>query len=297
MGTLHPSQLNIIREHNWFNLFVPRTIGGLEYDLPEGVRLLEQLAYADGSLGWVVTLCGGAAWFVGFLDQALVNTIYSDNHSCFAGSGSVSGIALAIDNGYLVNGIWRYASGSLFATVFTANCRLEDTNEIRSFLFFCPEVTIHRTWNAMGMIATGSHTFEVRNMLTSANRCFEIKPEAAVLSQAIYQFPFLQFAESTLAVNISGMAMRFLELAGASQTDLADSRQTFYEALDKAWNDINNPLHLQSLSGASRSLAHFARQMVDKTYPKCGMLASDLSTEINRVWRNLHTASQHTLLG
>ena len=39
MGQVHPEQLKLIFEQNWFNLFVPRSMGGLEMQLPEAVRL------------------------------------------------------------------------------------------------------------------------------------------------------------------------------------------------------------------------------------------------------------------
>ncbi len=67
LGVLHPRQLSLIYEYKWFKLFVPRSQGGLELSLPEGLRLEEGLAWADGSLGWTVTLCGGANWFIGFI--------------------------------------------------------------------------------------------------------------------------------------------------------------------------------------------------------------------------------------
>ena len=53
---------------------------------------------------------------------------------------------------------------------------------------------------------------------------------------------------------------------------------------------------LDEISNKSRTLAKLARQVVDDLYPYCGLVAASADTEINRVWRNLHTASQHRLL-
>ena len=75
-GQLHPEQLKLIYEQNWFNLFVPRSMGGLEMQLPEAVRLQEALAGADGSLGWTVTLCSGANWFIGFIDKQTASSFF-----------------------------------------------------------------------------------------------------------------------------------------------------------------------------------------------------------------------------
>ncbi|HLZ16394.1 MAG TPA: acyl-CoA dehydrogenase family protein, partial [Cyclobacteriaceae bacterium] len=71
-GNLHPDQVSIIREQNWLNMFVPKRYGGIELSLSEGVRIEECLSWADGSTGWVVTLCSGAAWFSGFLPHEVL---------------------------------------------------------------------------------------------------------------------------------------------------------------------------------------------------------------------------------
>src|SRR5690606_7260260 len=113
-------------EQKWFNLYVPKVYGGEEKTLPEILRIEENLAKADGSLAWTVTLCSGAAWFAGFLNKELATEIFSDPKACFAGSGAVGGTAIKIQSGYLINGFWKYASGALHATIFTANCTLKD---------------------------------------------------------------------------------------------------------------------------------------------------------------------------
>ena len=55
-GQLIPAQLDIIFDNNWLNIFVPEEFGGLQMGLPEALRLEEDLARIDGSLGWTVTL-------------------------------------------------------------------------------------------------------------------------------------------------------------------------------------------------------------------------------------------------
>ncbi len=62
------------------------------------------------------------------------------------------------------------------------------------------------------MIATASYSFEVKKLRIGKDRCFEINNKKALLSHPVYQYPFLQFAEATLAVNSSGMGMCFLDL-------------------------------------------------------------------------------------
>ena len=308
---LHPLQLKIIQEQKWFEIFVPKIYHGLELSLPEALRFEEALAWTDGSVGWTVTLCGGAGWFIGFLEPEIISTVFNVHEVCIAGSGKASGIAKMVENGYEITGYWDYATGADFATAFTANCVVEagGKQEIRPFLFLRDEVILHKNWNSMGMIATGSHSFEVKKLRVKKNRAFQIENNFATLPDPIFQYPFLAFAETTLAVNMSGMAMRFLDLCSFSlQTHLDNAsgklehaRRLFYEAVQNSWEAClnNRPVPsslLKDISLTSHKLAATARQVVNDLYPCCGMQAANPDTEMNRVWRNIHTASQHSLL-
>jgi alkylation response protein AidB-like acyl-CoA dehydrogenase len=322
LGSLHPEQLAIIFRNNWLRMFVPIDLGGLGLTLPESLRIEEGLAWADGSAAWVVTLCSGAAWFVGFLHPEVSAVIFRDDHVCLAGSGAVTGVAEITDSAYVIQGRWKYASGSLHATAFTMNCqvtkngqpvlRADGSSEIASFILNKNDVTIQRTWKSMGMIATGSHSFEVNRVLVPKDRCFIISPDRAVLTSFIYRYPFLQLAETTLAVNLSGMAMRFIELAGSrlaetassevamSRTSLDECRSRFFEVADRSWQRLEArgsvPKELLSeVSNVSHQLVHHARESINLLYPLCGLSAAATDQEINRVWRNFHTAGQHAL--
>lgn len=290
LGRLTDNQLRLIRAQKWFKLFVPTTHGGLGLTLPEALRVEEKLSWIDGSIGWVITLCSGAGWFVGFSNQQFIKTLTDDDNFCIAGSGAV-GTAHKEPTGFRINGSWKYASGSLHATAFTVNCMIAETKEVSSFFLLPHEVTVHRTWNSMGMIATGSHSFEVKDQLVGPERQFIISPERAVLKEPVYQYPFLQFAETTLAVNLSGMALRFIELSqgyGAKSSVAFDHyRDAFFDAVDKN--------RLLQVSAVSHDLVKASRDIVNDLYSQCGLGAANKDTEINRVWRNFHTAAQHSL--
>lgn len=336
LGEIHPEVLELAYEQQWFKLFVPVQYGGPGKRLPEILRLEEALAQADGSLAWTVTLCGGAAWFAGFLDIELAKELFADRKVCFAGSGAIGGTAIETPAGYLINGTWKYASGALHATVFTANCLLKNPDgtdvltvegkpAVKSFIFKRNEVSILAGWSYFGLIATGSHAFEIENLLVSGDRSFEINKTIHVAEQG-FDYPFLQLAETTLAVNSLGMAKHFIELVedtfyGRSglkryndtqvayfdselqrcKTELNDLREQFYGAFDLSWQQLINGQTideelLTKVSLLSRQLAHCARRTSDTLFPYCGLEAAKKETTINRVWRDLHTASQHALL-
>lgn len=330
LGMLHPQQLELIYQQKWFKALMPVEYGGLNLSLPDLVRLQEALSWADGSFGWVFTLCCGAGWFSGFIDSGVAPLLFNDEKTCLAGSGAQTGEAINTDNGYIINGEWNYASGAHHATHFTANCILKKDGEallnedgsfvVRPFIIDKKDVELLATWKYIGMVATGSHSFKINNVQVDKNRCFQIDPNHTTIDSKLYKYPFLQLAEATLAANLSGMAIHFIDLAEeiiqqrASiakytesqqallaeklyqiKAELQDARNNFYRAVDISWRE-SNPEALQWVSFTSRQLAKAARNHVDALYPYCGLQAASPDTEINRVWRDLHTASQHSLL-
>jgi alkylation response protein AidB-like acyl-CoA dehydrogenase len=335
MGMLHPEQLRVVYDNKWFKLLVPRAYTGLQISLPNLVRLQEAISWTDGSTGWVVTLCSGAGWFGGFTSPEIAD-LFNNPKVCLAGSGAAGGTADITDTGYIINGTWKYASGAHHATHITANCIIRKDgvpvlgNEgeplILPFIFDKKDVTILLAWKYIGMVATGSDAFEVKNLEVAANRQFKIDPLAAIVQEPLYQYPFLQLAEATLAVNLSGIAIHFMDLCEGifqdkikqprltdgqkvilineldrSKNNINHARERFFEAVDQSWDAIMKDdavpdEYLKRISITSRRLAQLARETVDRLYPLCGLMAASTETEINRAWRDLHTASQHALL-
>lgn len=335
-GMLTQEQLALVYQHNWFKILVPHNYNGLEMSLPDVVRLEEALSWADGSMGWVVTLCAGACWFAGFMEPENTTGIFKDPLVCFAGSGAVTGKAIVTNGGYIVTGKWMHASGAPAATHFTANCFVvHDGKELMdesgkpivlSFIFLREEVTVIPSWPAIGLIATASYQFEVTNQFVPDNRTLKIHSDHATHTSPLYHYPFMQLAEVTLAANICGMAIHFMDICqihfsekkNSSGTALLNTsfvsdtfekvkmqlfaaRNAMLEQLDRSWNicasgnDIDADI-LTRVSASAHALSDISRNTVDTLYPFCGLTAANPATEINRVWRDVHTCSQHTLL-
>lgn len=333
-GALTKRQLDIICGEGWFRMFLPKQLGGLNLDLPTGLRLEEALARIDGSLGWTVTLCSGATMFAGFMEPAVAEDLLSDKRACFGGSGAASGTADKRGDHYCINGLWKYATGAPHLTAFTANCKLlengvplldsEGQPQIRAFVFKADEVCILNDWHTMGLRATAGHSFEVKDLFVPLDRAFDILPESARIDGPIFQYPFLPFAETTLAMNTSGMVLHFLDCCdeiftqkAARNRSMASShylqmlsaarerclaiRATFFEVADQSWKELcetgacSKPTQ-DAVSINSRGLVREARNVVQELFPFCGMAATDPEATINRIWRDLFTASQHSLL-
>ena len=336
LGKLPEEWLKVIYKEKWFKLFVPQELEGLGLSLEQALKNEERLARLDGSLGWTITLCAGAAWFVGFMEESIRNDFFQREDLCLAGSGFVGGKADKIGDSYVISGSWTYASGALHATHFTANCEIlengipildkEGKPVIKAFILKRDEVQILDGWNYMGMIATGSHAFKTEYLSVRMDRCFEIKPEKTSLPDLIYKFPFLQFAEATLAVNILGISFHlmdlieesfwkrheyrkydkkhqryFSELLKANRAEVKNHKKRFYRQIEKAWVELEkegkiSDTRLTKISKKSRLLTSTCRRVTAELFPFSGLEGAKTQTELNRVWRDFNTVSQHALL-
>jgi alkylation response protein AidB-like acyl-CoA dehydrogenase len=335
-GALHKEQLKLIYTYKWFKIFVPKEYNGLALNLPDALLLEEQLAFIDGSLGWTITLCAGANFFAGYIDKKIAAKIFTNPKVCLGGSGAVTGTAAITNNGFLVNGYWKYATGAPHLTHFTANCVIQHNGKpvvnhlnqplVQSFFFKKNEVTIIKDWNTPGLKATAGHSFAIKRLEIPKERTFVIDTSKATHTHPVYQYPFLQFAELTLAVNTLGMARHFLSEAASIMTQrkkhkkitvrqfnyafqqLAEAKRSinkwrndFYGVARASWKEllragIVEKKTLSSISKVSLQLVKECRRQVAAIYPYCGLSAVNNNSEIARIFRDIFTASQHTLL-
>jgi len=331
LGRLTDKQLELVYSCKLFNLFVPKNLGGLGLELVEALEIEEELARIDGSLGWTVTLCSGANAFVGFLPTELSAKIFSDPKACLAGSGKTTGVARETGQGYVISGRWNYVTGLPHATGFTANCQIEKNGKLllnddgspcyKSFFFTPQEVACEEDWRTFGLVATASHSFKVENLAVDKSRSFAIDGASRAIEHAIYQYPFVLFAALTLGVNHLGMEEHFLELAGTIFDSIAETahkdfrsrlleearyevekrRTLFFYYAAASWEELKGQgqvsLTLEDeIFLLCRKIAKEGREMAMEIYPYLGIPASNPETEINRLLRDILTASQHSFL-
>lgn len=221
-GQLNEETLQLIYKNNWLQPLMPRSCGGLEWDLPKVVTLFEALAWADGNVGWCVNLGAGANMFAGYFDENTAKTIFHSREIWCAGSGAPSGTAKKTAGGYIVSGYWKYASGSAHATHFTANAVLlnekdqpveEDGKQVfRSFIFPKEKVRILDTWHVTGLKATSSNDFEVKDIFVPEDHVFSLIKPSAFVDGPLYHFPFDALAVINMACMPTGMALHFIDL-------------------------------------------------------------------------------------
>jgi alkylation response protein AidB-like acyl-CoA dehydrogenase len=198
---------------------------------------------------------------------------------------------------------------------------------IRAFIVPARDVQIVPSWRSIGLRATASHSYRISDKWIAARHGFRIDAAHATAAGPLYRFPFMSLAFVTLSANLAGIASHFLQLAtpsisrrrhpllamqlidvpGVAQRvkgaadGLAAARTLFYQLLDRAWEQVVAGAALSAgetaaLQSASLALVGAARLAVDELYPFCGLYAASEDSEMNRIWRDFHTATQHTLL-
>lgn len=330
---LQPEQIAIIRRRGWPLLLAPASLGGQECPLPQALALEEAVAGADGSCGWAVTLVAGAGWFGGFLEPDVAARVFATPEACLAGSGAPTGVAERDGDGWRLHGLWQHASGAPLARHFTLRARLQQgglplldaAGQPRTLAFVLPAEQVEQqpdSWHSIGLRASGSHAFAVHDVRVEQAQGFELAPGSARLPGALYRFPFGALALATLAACMRGMAWRFVTMAeplarrprphlghpsAAAIARWEDARQRlqaagddFDAALAPLWQaalagHLPAVAHNEAFTERAHALAAISLGVSDALYPTCGLHAADPRSALNRVWRDLHTASQHAL--
>ena len=313
--TFNSEVLQLIEKQNWLNIWVPKQYNGLGLPFSEGLQILQKTAKIDGSLGWFITLCSGANYFSRNLKPTIAHQLFSSQKTCFGGSGMLGGTAEKQNDYYIVNGLWHYATGAPYLTHFTLNAKLiENGNEILdengepkflSFILEKSQVELIPTWKSMGMVATSSHSFEVINQKVHQDYSFIYNEFYS--DDLVEKIPFRVFADLTLLVNYLGMAEHFLE---KSLELFSSNLQTEFEILlnESTSQTIDFSIKIEKLLSKNKVISNVLETEIHQfgentteqitnyiiqLYPHLGIKASKTNEEINQIFRDYFTATQH----
>lgn len=317
-GTFTPKLLQLAARKKLFHLSVPESMGGHEMPVPDQLAFYEDASRLDGSFGWTVKLGAGAGLFSGFMDQEFAREIFSNPAAYTAGSGYPAGTAKPTGNGtYLVNGRWKYISGIHHATLFTANCIVQDSTkpddkpDIRAMAFLPGEIQKLDTWNGYGLKASASHDFMVSDLEIPEERSFVLVPRPEHEGKTLFHYPFMGYAPAAIASSILGMTLAFIDEAEqytGQNNDLRQPRErlqkertSLHESVSQLWQECRDTLEgsqtgIDRVNADAKSLAQTCRETALEVYKRSGMRVLDETSRFNRTWRDLMTASQHTMV-
>lgn len=278
-----------------YRAFVPERLGGAAMSPAAFCRLIEQIAIADASAGWVASF-GVSATYLAALPPATYAQIYgADPDTVFAGAMFPPQPAQRVAGGLQVTGRWPWASGVMGASLVGAGIKVEGEQSPlpRTAVMPRAQVTVDEVWDSIGLTATGSHDIVIDKVVVPEDWTF-IRGGKPQMEDAIFRYPAMALAAQVLAVVglgaaraaldwLRGDALDRVSITGAPspaarayvQIDFAraeglllGARAAFYDAMDAAWHqmqtagEVDRASHIrlrQTASMAARDGAEAAR--------------------------------------
>src|SRR2546426_11524052 len=167
-----------------FKVAISEAEGGLGADILTTLRVIEEVARADGSTGWCLAMgINSFRQSAQFVPEVRRTLFHSDPIGVSAGSANPRGRAVAAPGGYRVTGHWFFASGCMHSFLLHGACKVFDGDGPRlrpngdqdvRIAYFHPksQVKIIDTWNVSGMRGTGSHDIEVEDLFVPEEHTF-----------------------------------------------------------------------------------------------------------------------------
>lgn len=211
-----------------FRIVTPRSVGGLETDLPTYIETMYLLGQADGSTAWCLNQATAWSISAAYMPIEHAREVFGRADSIMANGPVPNGRAVLSGDSYVVTGRWPFGSGvdhatwlSGYSTIVDAHGRPIDGGdgpENRYMFFPAAEGSIIPNWNVTGMRGTGSHDFAADRVLVPRRRSVAWQTDRPREEGPLYRFPFVCFAASgfgAVALGIARAAIdEFHELAG-----------------------------------------------------------------------------------
>lgn len=150
-----------------FRQLISTDLGGLGRSAVDWFRTGVEMARWEPSFSWVVTQgAGDNATYTACGDPAFTSNFWTNPNAYSSSSSNGAGTLLPEDDGYRLAGRWDFCSGCHGATWVGGWATLplalgQETPDALWALVPIERARIEETWNAMGMVGTGSHTVVV----------------------------------------------------------------------------------------------------------------------------------------
>jgi alkylation response protein AidB-like acyl-CoA dehydrogenase len=168
----------------WFN---PAEAGGREPTFPEMIETWIELAWQDGSLGWIgIANLPSAAACAAYLPAEGFDEVFTahDNRVTVGGQFFPNGSGATVDGGYRVTGAWNFGSGTGHSEYVAAGFIPTDGGEMvvgddgipRLLVAVIPrqEIVFTDGWHVQGLKGTGSYDYNVSDLFVPESRTFEL---------------------------------------------------------------------------------------------------------------------------
>jgi alkylation response protein AidB-like acyl-CoA dehydrogenase len=227
-----PDLMETLRSIGVFRMFVPRSHGGFEFDMPRGLEVVTALSRIDGSVGWNAALGSGIPILTSLLPRDVYDGLYKDGPDVFlSGAGQPSGKAEIIDGEWHVSGRWPFATGCQSAEwIFCLCIMMQDGKPlpgaasgmplVKGCLVPASQVQIEDTWYVAGLRGTGSHHITLTDVVVPEVHFLDLATSEPCLPGPLYQAGqhLVPLAHGAVAIGIAEGALDdIVALAGAGR--------------------------------------------------------------------------------
>ena len=322
---LTPAVSGELKERGFFRLLLPRSLGGLESDLPEFLRVVRILAEADGSTAWCINQNNVFSTVAATMPEPLAREVWSEWDAVVANGPPARAEVHPAPGGYLLTGRWQFSSGCRYATWLAAAVAPTETEQAAGetgLVLLLPqaEVELVDDWQVNGLRGTGSFSFTLSDHFVPASRAY--RPSGPRDDGPLYVIPLaLLFAAGFGSVAL-GVARAGLDAAiglaaskrprnrgplrddpvvhrqvGQAQAEWAAARAHLDQAVATVWRGACERRSLTVAERIGLRLAgthaiRMAADVVDVAYRLGGADAIFAQSPIQRRFQDIHVITQ-----
>lgn len=187
LRTMSPAIVEALWSSGLMTAFNPREAGGVEPSFAEMIETWIEMAWQDGSFGWIGIANFPSAFAAAcYLPDAGFEEVFTgnDNHVTMGGQFAPLGQGVVVDGGYRLTGSWSFGSGTGHSQYVAAGFmpmqdgmpRMMDNGMPVMMVALVPrdEVTFTDGWHVQGLKGTGSYDYTVTDVFVPAHRTFEL---------------------------------------------------------------------------------------------------------------------------
>lgn len=173
---LHPEVIEALRTAGFSRHFVSHWFGGAEGSFTDLTQAVMTVGRGCASTAWCASLAALSSRFATHLPRAGQHLIWGADPDALVVAGlPPTGRATRVPGGYRLTGRWGYVSGVDLADWVLLCGVVHDGDAVGTRFFALPraKVTVHPTWDSIGMRATSSHAVSVADEFVAADLTFD----------------------------------------------------------------------------------------------------------------------------
>ncbi|MFE7562751.1 acyl-CoA dehydrogenase family protein [Kitasatospora sp. NPDC057500] len=327
--------LAALREAGLLRLGTPRALGGHGASVRTAVEVCEELARGCSAASWTVGIAYGGALFASQLDHDARAALWRDDpDAVVCGTANPSGTARRVDGGWTLDGRWPWISGIHHASWALLGFDRADAGSERLLALVPARVlAVEEVWRMAGMRGTGSDTALAEGVFVPDSRTVSLTAmadgvyrrrhpgEPLVLFHLSINLPLVATAVGLAAAALERVLdsvargrrslsplYRLVADAPAHQLNAARAATLTDTArlhLRRAADEVDAhagagllppPLERARLRMDAAHAVRCAREAVGLLLDTAGAGSFSDGAELQRIWRDIETASRHAAL-